>query len=229
MKPELFIALDVPDIASATRIVNSIWPLPCGIKIGLELMTSLNGPAFAHHLAEQGWPVFIDMKLNDIPTTVERTVANIARLGATFTTVVAKDSAMLTAALRGCTGSNLRLLATTVLSSDDSVSLYEQGHDIPAASLAQQRAAIANKCGVHGIVTSGNMLADLRNIYGSGMLYCTPGLRNPKDMRDDQHHVLSPKQALQNGSNILVAGRMVTRHHNPGMAVEKIMHDCELI
>ncbi|MFZ2619253.1 MAG: orotidine-5'-phosphate decarboxylase [Alphaproteobacteria bacterium] len=223
MKPQLFVALDVPNISQATKIVSSIWPLPCGFKVGLELMTHPEGPSFAARLATQGHPLFIDMKLGDIPTTVERAVANIAKLGATYATIQGKDMPMMQAAMRGCSGTKLKLLATTVLSSDNPESIRQQSHNVSAKTLTERRAYMARRCNMHGIIVSGENLNHIRELHGNRLLYATPGIRRPEDQTDDQHHVLTPEDAIRQGSDIVIVGRPITGASNPGMEAEKFL------
>ena len=150
-RSRLFVALDVPDVARASALVEQIGAEVLCYKVGLELLFG-GGLGFAQGLKAAGKDVFLDMKLLDIPNTVEKAAANIAALGLDYLTVHGTDRKTLDAAVRGRGTSSLKLLAVTVLTSLDTADLREQGitDDTPSA-LVVRRARLAQAAGFDGV------------------------------------------------------------------------------
>ena len=175
-KDRLIVALDVPSLAEARSLIETLGDSVGVYKIGLELLFG-GGFALAEELAQKGRAVFVDAKLSDIEATVERATAAIARMGAAFLTVHALDHKTLTAAVRGRGDSALKLLGVTVLTNLAPADLIEQGIDHPLAELVLHRAALAKKAGLDGVVASGQEAARIRKAMGSDLLIVTPGVR----------------------------------------------------
>ena len=140
----LIVALDVDDVASAQRLVTTLGSHVTFYKVGLELAYAPDGLTFAESLVKAGKKLFIDLKLHDIPNTVERATRQIARLGATFLTVHAYPQTMA-AARTGAAGSGLKLLAVTVMTSYDDADLAETGSSFTVPDLVARRARQAKE------------------------------------------------------------------------------------
>src|SRR5450432_2000979 len=149
-RERLIVALDVADVAAATNLVARLGDSVSFYKVGMELAYG-GGFALIERLVAQGKRVFVDLKLHDIPNTVERATAQIARLGATFLTVHAYPQTMR-AAREGAAGSALRVLGVTVLTSSDDADLAEAGYALGARARVSRLAAQAEAIGLDGLV-----------------------------------------------------------------------------
>ncbi len=214
-KSRLFIALDVPDVARAEALVARIGNDGVCYKIGLELLFG-GGLALAQKLKAQGRQIFLDMKLLDIPNTVEKAAANIAALGLDYLTVHGTDRKTLDAAVKGRGGSKLKLLAVTVLTSTDAVDLAEQGiTGMSPADLVVHRAKLARSAGFDGVISSGQEAAAIRAAIGPDFLIVTPGIRLAEGPDGDQARVLTPEKAIRAGASHLVVGRPISNAPDP--------------
>ncbi len=221
-KDRLIVALDVPSLAEARSLIETLGDSVGVYKIGLELLFG-GGFALAEELAQKGRAVFVDAKLSDIEATVERATAAIARMGAAFLTVHALDDKTLTAAVRGRGGSALKLLGVTVLTNLAPADLIEQGIDHPLAELVLHRAALAKKAGLDGVVASGQEAARIRKAMGSDLLVVTPGVRPQGSEAHDQARAVTPHAAIAAGADYLVVGRPITRASDPREAADSIV------
>jgi len=190
-------------------------------KIGYQLGFA-GGLDFARALAGAGKQIFLDFKLHDIGNTVARGVESVARLGATFLTVHAYPQTMH-AAVDARAGSDLRLLAVTVLTSYDDADLAAAGYDFTVPELVAERAAQARDIGIDGLVCSGAEAAMLRPIVGSRMVLVTPGIRPAGTDADDQKRIMTPAAAIAAGADYLVVGRPITAASDPKAAAEAIV------
>src|ERR1700680_127071 len=188
LRDRLIVALDLPDVASAEAMIGRLGDSVTFYKIGYQLGYA-GGLPLARRLADQGKKVFIDLKLHDIGNTVARGVESVAKLGATFLTVHAYPQTMH-AAVDARAGSDLRLLAVTVLTSYDDADLAAAGYDFTVPALAGGRAAQARDIGIDGLVCSGDEAKALRPIIGAGMLLVTPGIRPVGTPSGDQKRVM---------------------------------------
>ncbi len=221
-RDRLIVALDVPGGEEARTLIATLGDSVGVYKIGLELLFS-GGFALAQELARHGRPVFVDAKLLDIETTVERATAAIARSGAAFLTVHALDCKTLDAAVRGRGDSALKLLGVTVLTNLERDDLKEQGVDRDPQELAIYRAMLAQEAGFDGVVASGQEAAALRQALGPGMLIVTPGIRPQGAEAQDQARTVTPKAAIGAGADYLVVGRPITSAPDPRAAAEAIV------
>jgi orotidine-5'-phosphate decarboxylase len=207
----LIVALDVSDIDTAERLARDLAPHVGLLKVGLELCWA-EGPDAVRRIAVHG-PVFVDAKLHDIPTTVERAAANIARLGTAMLTVHALGGeAMMRAAAAGAergAGEGGHpvpsVVAVTVLSSMAGESLASP------TSLAFE----ARSAGLDGVVVSGDDVRDVRDVCGDEFCLVVPGIRPHGVNGDDQVRVLTPSAALEAGADYLVVGRPITTADDP--------------
>jgi len=217
----LIVALDAPDAVEAERLVAELGDSVRFYKIGMELAYG-GGLSLAPKLAAAGKKVFIDLKLHDIPNTVERAAAQIAKLGAYFLTVHAYPQTMR-AAVAGAKGSGLKVLAVSVLTSCDDADLAEAGYALGVKELVARRAAQAQAAGLDGLVASASEAAMLRAAVGDSLLLVTPGIRPAGADLGDQKRVATPAQAIADGADYLVVGRPVTQASDPRAAAQRIV------
>ncbi|HEY7756578.1 MAG TPA: orotidine-5'-phosphate decarboxylase [Actinomycetota bacterium] len=215
----LVAALDVSDLEAAQGLARRLEGAVGVLKIGLELFTA-HGAAAVVALRGHA-PVFLDLKLHDIPSTVERASFNVARLGvAMFTVHALGGEAMVAAAVRGAAaGSEVGghpaplVLAVTVLSS-----LAGEGLASPASLAFEARAA-----GAGGIVVSGEDVSVVREVVGEEACLVVPGIRPAGSNGDDQVRILTPEEAIDRGADYLVVGRPITGSRDPAGAARTIL------
>jgi orotidine-5'-phosphate decarboxylase len=224
MKPNpIIIALDVESAAEARALVARIGGSANFYKVGMELYAAA-GMDFVRELLGQGKDVFLDLKFYDIPETVKRAVAQVARTGVRFLTVHAVGSVMR-AAVEGRGASGLKLLAVTVLTSFGRADLDEQGYHCEVSELVERRARQAMEAGVDGIVASPLEAAALRRMVGASAILVTPGLRSAGAGKGDQKRVATPAEAIRDGADYLVMGRQITRAADPCGEVARVLEE----
>jgi orotidine-5'-phosphate decarboxylase len=219
----IIVALDVESAAEARALVARIGPHVNFYKVGLELYAAA-GMDFVRELKAEGKDVFLDLKMYDIPETVKRAVAQVARVGAQFLTVHG-SSAVMRAAVEGKQGSGLKLLAVTVLTSFDRGDLDDYGYSRDISDLVQFLARKAVEARVEGIVTSPLEVANVRRIAGPEMTLVIPGVRSASAPRGDQKRVATPADAMRDGADYLVIGRQITRAADPAAEVARILDE----
>ena len=222
-RPEnpLIVALDVSDVERAERLAEDLAPHVGMLKVGLELVWGV-GPDAIRRVARHA-PVFVDAKLHDIPNTVERAAANIARLGVGMVNVHALGGeAMMHAARRGvergASDAGVEpplVVAVTVLSSHAGEGLAS------STSLAFE----AMSCRLDGVVVSGEDVADVRAACGDAFCLVVPGIRPAGGNGDDQVRVLTPRAAIEMGADHLVVGRPITDADDPAGVARAIVRD----
>jgi orotidine-5'-phosphate decarboxylase len=216
-RERLIVALDVPNANEAMALVTRIGNHADFYKLGLELAMSRDYFPLIDWLLTRGKRVFADLKLHDIPNTVAAAVRNFSACGASFLTVHGERSVVEAAAANK--GSELRILAVTVLTSISEEDLRQSGIERSIAELAALRARTAIAAGCDGVVASGLEAADLRAALGSGPLIVTPGIRPADDRnRDDQKRIVTARAALESGADYLVVGRPIRAARDPGAA-----------
>ncbi|MDE2363029.1 MAG: orotidine-5'-phosphate decarboxylase [Hyphomicrobiales bacterium] len=225
-RDRLIVALDLPGAAEAREMIAALGDSASFYKIGMELAYSGAGLDIARELAASGKKVFIDLKLHDIPNTVERATRQLATLGATFATVHAYPQTMA-AAKRGATGSGLKLLAVTVMTSYDDSDLTAAGYAFNVRDLIARRARQAQAAGIDGLVMSPEEAEAMRASLGPDMIIVTPGVRPAGADAGDQKRVMTPTLAIAAGADYLVVGRPVTEARDPKAAAESIVGEIE--
>src|SRR6201991_906797 len=219
-KDRLIVALDLPGVEQAEAMVARLGDSVSFYKIGYQLVYA-GGLPMVRKLADQGKKVFIDLKLHDIGNTVARGVENIAKLGATFLTVHAYPQTMK-AAVEARAGSNLKILAVTVLTSYDEADLHAAGYRLGVSDLVEARAQQAQVLGVDGLVCSAEEVASLHKIVGHQMHLVTPGIRPAGSATGDQKRIMTPARAIAAGADYLVVGRPITEAADPKAAADAI-------
>jgi orotidine-5'-phosphate decarboxylase len=220
----LIVALDLPDALSGLALADRLGDAVSFYKVGLGMLTG-GGLALARELKdERGKRVFLDLKLFDIGATVEAAVRGLARFGLDFLTVHG-DPQVVRAAAEGASGSSLRILAVTVLTSLDradlDAGLIREG---TVEAIALERAARALDAGAHGVIASAREAGAIRALPGAkGRLVVTPGIRPEGAAAGDQKRIETPRAALLAGADHIVVGRPVWQARDPRAAAEAIL------
>ena len=215
--PRVIVALDYPDAESAWQLINRLEPDQCRLKVGKELFTSA-GPQFVETLAGRGFEVFLDLKFHDIPTTVAKACRAAAGLGVWMLNVHALGGERMLNAAREALAEASRpplLVAVTILTSMDETDLRAVGLSGTPEDNVIRLATLAHQCGLDGVVCSSRETAELRARFGPGFRLVTPGIRPSGSQADDQRRVMTPVDAVGNGSSYLVIGRPVTQADDP--------------
>jgi orotidine-5'-phosphate decarboxylase len=214
-------ALDFPAWAGAEPFARAIAPAVGMLKVGLELFVA-EGPSVVRAAAALGRPVFLDLKLHDIPNTVEGAARSAAASGASLLTVhAAGGPAMVRAAVKGAEG-KLRVLAVTVLTSLDAAALDEIGLAGPPEAAVVRLARLAVGAGAGGLVCSPHEVRAVRAAVGPGPLLVVPGVRPPGAAKGDQARVATPAEAVAAGADVIVVGRPLRDAKDPAAAAREI-------
>jgi orotidine-5'-phosphate decarboxylase len=222
----LIVALDLPDAHAGLKLAETLGDAVSFYKIGLGMLTG-GGLALANELKqEHGKRVFLDMKLFDIGATVEAAVRGLARFDPDFLTVHG-DPHVVRAAREGAGGTDLRILAVTILTSLDRADLdagLMKAGDLP--DLVAERAARAFDAGADGVIASPQEAAMIRALpQAAGRLIVTPGVRPAGSALGDQKRVATPARAIADGANHIVVGRPVRDAPDPRAAARAILDD----
>jgi orotidine-5'-phosphate decarboxylase len=222
--PRIIVALDVPAAEDALALAACLDPAICRVKVGNELFTRA-GPAVVAALQQRGFEVFLDLKFHDIPNTVAGACRAAAELGVWMVNVHASGGIAMLEAAREAVGEGAGaplLIAVTVLTSLDEADLAELGVHAHPSSQAVRLAALAESCGLDGVVCSPADLDRLRQAVSPRFLAVTPGVRPAGSAAGDQKRVATPAAAVAAGATHLVVGRPVTAAADPRAALEAI-------
>ena len=221
--PRLFVALDLPSVAEAEAMVETLGDSIDSYKIGLQLLP-IGGVEFGQRLKARGKNIFYDFKLHDIGATVEKATRSIASLDADLLTVHARPDVMR-AAVTGKGSSSLKILGVTVLTSLDRQALRDIGYNDNAENLVMRRVDQALKAGIDGVVSSPLEAAAIRANVPESFLVVTPGVRPAGADAGDQKRVATPASALSGGASHLVIGRPITQAKDPKQAAIRISQE----
>ncbi len=219
-KDRLIFAMDVPEADQARKLAEQLGDAVTFYKLGLELMMAGGYFQLIDWLTDHEKKVFVDLKFFDVPATVGRAVARLARRGATFATVHGNQGIMEAAAeAKG----DLKILAVTALTSLDRGDLDDLGFQCDVGQLVLSRARRALEAGCDGVVASGLELRAMRREVDRRLLVVTPGIR-PVDNRpeDDQKRVVTVEQAFADGADYIVVGRPIRDAADPRAAADAI-------
>jgi orotidine-5'-phosphate decarboxylase len=220
----LIVALDLPDAHSGAEMVRRIGHAATFYKIGLGMLTT-GGLALAMELKDHGKRVFLDMKLYDIPATIEHAVRRLSAFDLDFLTVHG-DPSVVAAAAQGRTG-GLKVLAVTVLTSSDRADL-DAAMVVPGdvSAIAVERARRALAAGADGVIASPWEAADIRALpEAAGRLIVTPGVRPAGSAADDQKRIATPAEAIRAGADHVVIGRPVWAAPDPAAAARAVAEE----
>lgn len=230
--PRLICALDVPTVAEARALVARTGEAIGFWKIGLQLFAT-GGMELARELKAEGRQVFLDWKLHDIGATVEKAARALAETDAGDLLTVHARPQVMAAAMKGVEGSDLKVLAVTVLTSLTEADLAADDHSLSAADLVEHRVRQALEAGVHGVVASPQEAARVRALADAAgrpdFLIVTPGVRPVGAAMDDQARAATPEQALKAGATHLVIGRPITAAADPREAALAIAESVALV
>src|SRR5665647_1099831 len=227
----IMVALDYAHADEARELVKALKGIPCYMKVGMQLFYSA-GPQFVLELKEQGYKVFLDLKMHDIPNTVKGGAESVTRLGVDmFNVHAAGGKLMMESALEGVekgqTGSNRPLvIAVTQLTSTSQQILNDEvgvGGTVEQAVLSY--AGLAQKAGLNGVVASPHEVVQLKQQLGSSFITVTPGIRPAGSAIGDQSRVMTPKEAFSQGTDYIVIGRPITAALDPRKALETILEE----
>ncbi|HPA37716.1 MAG TPA: orotidine-5'-phosphate decarboxylase [Phenylobacterium sp.] len=219
--PRLIVPLDLPTADEARAMVEALGDMVSFYKVGLELFAT-DGMGLARELKSQGKQVFLDWKLHDIGTTVQRAAAVLADTGCDLLTVHGEPQVMASA-VRGKGRSDLKILAVTVLTSLTDADLVEMGYAHGARALVERRIHQAVEAGCDGVVASPHEAALARAIGGKDFLVVTPGVRPDWAAKNDQARAATPAEALKSGASHIVCGRPITAANEPQAAARRIV------
>ena len=224
-------AIDTPDLERAQALAAAVRGAVAGIKLGLEFFTA-NGPTGVREVADRDTPLFLDLKLHDIPNTVAGAVRAAAQLEPLLLTLhIAGGPGMMEAAVRAADAvahdgkRRVKLLGVTVLTSLDDGDLVAVGHRGPVGEQVRRLALLARDSGLDGVVCSPQEVAVLRELCGSQFLLVVPGIRPAGAASGDQKRVMGPRAAMQAGADYLVVGRPITEAPHPAAAAQAILNE----
>jgi orotidine-5'-phosphate decarboxylase len=222
----VFLAVDTNDLAEAGALIRAAGPHIGGIKLGLEFYLSRGADGVAAVIGT--FPLFLDLKLHDIPNTVAGAVRAIAPIRPYVITVHASGGAAMMRAARDAAetaaagGPRIKLVGVTVLTSLDDADLHAVGQRAPAADQVLRLAKLAQASGLDGVVASPREVAAIRAACGPDFLIIVPGIRPAGGASGDQKRVMTPREAMAAGASHLVIGRPITAAADPAAAARAI-------
>ena len=220
MSSPIYVAIDTPDLDRARQLAKAVAPLAGGLKLGLEFFCH-NGRAGVAELADYGLPIFLDLKLHDIPNTVAKAIQALGDLAPAVLTVHAAGGLAMMEDAKAAASAGTKVVAVTVLTSLDRGDLGAIGVSGDSEAQVERLAALARTAGLDGIVCSGNELVVARSGWKEGF-FVVPGIRPADSAVGDQKRVMTPRKALDTGASILVIGRPITAAEDPAAALRAI-------
>ena len=220
MTSPIYVAVDTPDLARAQAIAKAVARHAGGIKLGLEFFVA-NGPAGVAELAECGLPIFLDLKLHDIPNTVAKAVQCLRGLDPAILTVHAAGGRAMLEEAKAAAPARTKVVGVTVLTSLDDRDLGRNGVIGSTHDHVLRLASLAQEAGLDGIVCSGAEVAEVRKHWKDGF-FVVPGIRAEGGDVGDQKRTITPRAAIDAGASILVIGRPVTGADDPDAALRAI-------
>jgi orotidine-5'-phosphate decarboxylase len=221
----IIVALDAKSQYDALTIVDQLDPSLCRVKVGKELFTH-EGPSIVKNLQDKGFEVFLDLKFHDIPNTTAQAVCAAADLGVWMVNVHASGGRkMMETCVERLKAGNYQtqLIAVTVLTSMGREDLRDIGLDIEPVEQVKRLAKLTQESGLDGVVCSAQEAKLLREMLGQNFALVTPGIRPEGANADDQKRIVTPKQAMLDGSTHLVIGRPITQSANPSQTLRDIL------
>jgi len=221
----IIVALDAKSEYDALTIVDQLDPALCRVKVGKELFTH-EGPSVVKTLQDKGFEVFLDLKFHDIPNTTAQAVCAAADLGVWMVNVHASGGRkMMETCVERLKAGNYQtqLIAVTVLTSMGREDLRDIGLDIEPVEHVKRLAKLTQKSGLDGVVCSAQEAKILREMLNADFALVTPGIRPEGSNADDQKRIVTPKQAMLDGSTHLVIGRPITKAECPTEMLKSIL------
>ena len=220
MSNPVYLALDVPQLDAATALVNKVKGHIGGVKLGLEFFCA-HGIHGVHEIAHLGLPIFLDLKLHDIPNTVAGALQSLHVLEPAILTVHASGGRAMMEDAKAAAGENTKVVAVTMLTSLDERDLERTGVSGTAHDHVMRLAELAEASGLDGIVCSGQEVGAVHKQWKSGF-FVVPGLRPGGKATGDQKRVVTPRKARDDGASVLVIGRPISRADDPEQAARDI-------
>ena len=220
MSSPIFVAIDTPDLERAKAIAAKVKGHVGGLKLGLEFF-SANGRAGIRDMAALDMPIFLDLKLHDIPNTVAKAVQALRPLKPAILTVHAAGGRAMMEDAKAAAPEGTKVVAVTVLTSLDGDDLLSIGLDADPHEQVARLTLLAKEAGLDGVVCSGNEVRAAKKLWPRGF-FVVPGVRPAQGPVGDQKRVVTPRQALDSGASIIVVGRPITQAEHPGEAARAI-------
>ncbi len=221
MSNPVYVAIDTPNLDNAIGLIKAIKHHIGGVKLGLEFFCA-NGHHGVHEVAKLGLPIFLDLKLHDIPNTVAKAVQAINGLEPAILTVHASGGRAMMEDAKAAAGVHTKVVAVTVLTSLDDHDLSRVGVPDDPHAQVERLAALAREAGLDGIVCSGQEIKAAHKAWKDGF-FVVPGLRPAGGKIGDQKRIVTPRQARDDGACVLVIGRPITGAENPDDAARAIV------
>lgn len=224
---KIIVALDYPQAEPALALSKRLEPALCRLKVGKELFTAA-GPQLVEQLQKRGFDVFLDLKFHDIPNTTAQACKAAAALGVWMVNVHALGGKRMLDAAREALANvehRPKLIAVTILTSMAQEDLHGIGINASAAQMVPLLARLAHDCGLDGVVCSAQEAPMLRQQCSKDFYLVTPGIRPANAAVNDQSRVMTPRAALEAGSNYLVIGRPITQAPDPLIALQEIIRE----
>lgn len=219
----VIVALDVESAEEARKLIDQLAGSIEVFKVGMELYAA-SGLEVVRYLQSKNRDVFLDLKFYDIPETVKRATAQVAKTGVKFLTIHGSSSIMR-AAVEGKGASHLKLMAVTVLTSLGPEDMAELGYNGEIADLVELRARKAIECGMDGWIASPLEAKRLREKVNPSATLITPGVRSAGAALGDQKRVATPADALKAGADYVVMGRQITRAADPAAEAARVLQE----
>ena len=220
MTSPIYVAIDTPEMDRARTLAKAVKRHAGGLKLGLEFFAA-NGPDGVNEIAHMGLPVFLDLKLHDIPNTVAKAIHALRPLKPAVLTVHGAGGRAMLEEAKAAAPAGTKVVAVTVLTSLDEDDLAATGVNGNPHEQVERLAALAKSAGLDGIVCSGNEVKTARKAWGNGF-FVVPGIRPAEGNSADQKRVMTPRKAMDAGASILVIGRPVTGAPDPDEALRAI-------
>ncbi len=221
MSNPVYVAIDTPLLDDALDLVRKVKAHVGGVKLGLEFFCA-NGHHGVHEVQKLGLPIFLDLKLHDIPNTVAKAMQAINTLEPAIVTIHASGGRAMMEDAKAAAGSHTRVVGVTVLTSLDDHDLSRVGIPDAPHSQVERLAALAQEAGLDGIVCSGHEVKSARMAWKDGF-FVVPGLRPAGASTAEQKRIVTPRQARDDGASVLVIGRPITKADDPDIAARAIV------
>ena len=216
----IFVALDTPDLDHAKAIAARVHHHVGGLKLGLEFFAA-NGRPGVREMAALGLPIFLDLKLHDIPNTVGKAMQALAVLEPAVVTVHAAGGRAMMEDAKAAAPQGTKVVAVTMLTSLDGDDLVSVGLDGDVHAQVERLTGLAREAGLDGVVCSGAEVAAAKRLWPEGF-FVVPGVRPANGATGDQKRTVTPRQARDRGASILVVGRPITKAEDPDLAARAI-------
>jgi orotidine-5'-phosphate decarboxylase len=221
MSNPIYVAIDTPDLEHAKLLAKSVKNHVGGVKLGLEFFCA-NGHHGMHEMAKLGLPIFLDLKLHDIPNTVAKAIQALNGLAPAILTVHAAGGRAMMEDAKAAAGIHTKVVAVTVLTSLDDHDLSRVGVPDDPHAQVERLADLAREAGLDGIVCSGQEVKAAHKVWKDGF-FVVPGLRLTDGKQGDQKRIVTPRQARDDGASVLVIGRPITGADVPDDAARAIV------